>query len=172
MERRASWSMRDLFAPTPLVHPAVSWSATSDLRVLRAWTALKAKASASTWSTLAVMLTGNGISQFVFTILSGVAEAERDRTRERIRDVKRDQKARKRYLGGAVPFGWQVGPSKELIEEQKQQRAISRMVKMREAGKSLRTTAAAMEAQGFKLSHFGVQKIIDAASNDGPTNQA
>jgi putative DNA-invertase from lambdoid prophage Rac len=117
-------------------------------------------------------VTGNGISQFVFTILSGVAEAERDRTRERIRDVKRDQKARKRYLGGAVPFGWQVGPSKELIEEQKQQRAISRMVKMREAGKSLRTIAAAMEAQGFKLSHFGVQKIIDAASNDGPTNQA
>jgi putative DNA-invertase from lambdoid prophage Rac len=117
-------------------------------------------------------VTGNGISQFVFTILSGVAEAERDRTRERIRDVKRDQKARKRYLGGAVPFGWQVGPSKELIEEQKQQRAISRMVKMREAGKSLRTIAAAMEAQGFKLSHFGVRKIIDAASNDGPTNQA
>jgi putative DNA-invertase from lambdoid prophage Rac len=86
--------------------------------------------------------------------------------------VKRDQKARKRYLAGAVPFGWQVGPSKELIEEQKQQRAISRMVKMREAGKSLRTIATAMAAQGFKLSHFGVQKIIDAASNDGPTNQA
>jgi hypothetical protein len=23
--------------------------------------------------------------------------------------------------GGAVPFGWQVGPNKELIEDQKQQ---------------------------------------------------
>jgi putative DNA-invertase from lambdoid prophage Rac len=109
-------------------------------------------------------VTGNGISKLVFTILSAVAEAERDRTRERIRDVKRDQKARKRYLGGAVPFGWQVGPNKELIENQKQQRAISRMVKMREAGKSLRTIAATLGNDGFKLSHFGVQKIIDAAS--------
>ena len=33
-------------------------------------------------------VTGNGISKLVFTILSAVAEAERDRIRERIRDVK------------------------------------------------------------------------------------
>jgi putative DNA-invertase from lambdoid prophage Rac len=96
-----------------------------------------------------------------FTILSGVAEAERDRTRERIRDVKRDQKARAT-----------LGVPSRSDDRSDQQRAISRMVKMREAAKSLRTIAAAMEAQGFKLSHFGVQKIIDAASNDGPTDQA
>jgi putative DNA-invertase from lambdoid prophage Rac len=35
-------------------------------------------------------VTGNGISKSVFTILSAVAEAERDRTRERITEVKRD----------------------------------------------------------------------------------
>ena len=39
-------------------------------------------------------VTGNGISKLVFTILSAVAEAERDRIRERIADVKRDQKTR------------------------------------------------------------------------------
>jgi DNA invertase Pin-like site-specific DNA recombinase len=33
-------------------------------------------------------VTGNGVSKLVFTILSAVAEAERDRIRERIRDVK------------------------------------------------------------------------------------
>jgi putative DNA-invertase from lambdoid prophage Rac len=53
-------------------------------------------------------VTGNGISKLVFTILSVVAEAERDRIRERIRDVKADQRKRRRYLGGIVPFGWQV----------------------------------------------------------------
>src|SRR5271163_3947523 len=53
-------------------------------------------------------VTGNGISKLVFTILSAVAEAERDRIRERIRDVKADQRKRRRYLGGIVPFGWQV----------------------------------------------------------------
>jgi hypothetical protein len=40
------------------------------------------------------------------------------------------------------------------------------MVKMRKAGKSLRAIATDMDAKGFKLSHFGVQKIIDAASGD------
>jgi len=33
-------------------------------------------------------------------LLSAVAEAERDRIRERIRDVKADQRKRRRYLGG------------------------------------------------------------------------
>ena len=40
--------------------------------------------------------TGNGVSKLVFTILSAVAEAERDRTRERITEVKRDQRQRGR----------------------------------------------------------------------------
>jgi len=54
-------------------------------------------------------VTGNGISKLVFTILSAVAEAERDRIRERVTQVKRDQRQRNRYLGGIVPFwlpGW------------------------------------------------------------------
>src|SRR3954468_14827053 len=48
--------------------------------------------------------TTNGVSKLIFTILSAVAEAERDRTRERVADVKRDQRARGRFLGGTVPF--------------------------------------------------------------------
>src|SRR5919199_3595066 len=51
-------------------------------------------------------VTGNGISKLVFTILSAVAEAERDRIRERVSEVKHDQKARGRYLGGKVPYGY------------------------------------------------------------------
>jgi putative DNA-invertase from lambdoid prophage Rac len=46
----------------------------------------------------------NGVSKLVFTILSAVAEAERDRTRERVAEVKRDQRTRGRYLGGKPPF--------------------------------------------------------------------
>jgi putative DNA-invertase from lambdoid prophage Rac len=38
--------------------------------------------------------TGNGISKLVFTILSAVAEAERDRIRERVSQVKQDQRDR------------------------------------------------------------------------------
>jgi putative DNA-invertase from lambdoid prophage Rac len=102
-------------------------------------------------------VTGNGISKLVFTILSAVAEAERDRIRERIRDVKTDQRKRNRYLGGTVPFGWALGEDGELIENATQQAAIARMKAMRDAGQSLRGIAAALQAEGFTLSHAGVQ---------------
>jgi putative DNA-invertase from lambdoid prophage Rac len=46
-------------------------------------------------------ISGNGLSKLFLTI----AEAERDRTRERIGQVKADQKARGRYLGGIVGIG-------------------------------------------------------------------
>src|SRR3954454_19458897 len=69
-------------------------------------------------------VTGNGISKLVFTILSAVAEAERDRIRERIADVKRDQKTRGRFLGGSRPFGFRLGEDGELMEHEGEQAAI------------------------------------------------
>ena len=79
-------------------------------------------------------VTGNGISKLVFTILSAVAEAERDR----IRDVKADQRKRRRYLGAIVPFGWRVTEDRALAEDPDQQRAIRRIVELRRDGLSLR----------------------------------
>jgi DNA invertase Pin-like site-specific DNA recombinase len=55
--------------------------------------------------------TTNGVSKLVFTILSAVAEAERDRIRERVSDMKADQRSRGRYLGGIVPYGFKVSGS-------------------------------------------------------------
>lgn len=105
-------------------------------------------------------VTGNGISKLVFTILSAVAEAERDRIRERIRDVKTDQRNRSRYLGGKVPFGWTVDSGGALIPHEQQQQAITRMKELRSAGHSLRSIAAALAADSFDLSHAGVKKIL------------
>src|SRR3982075_2502191 len=96
-------------------------------------------------------VTGNGISKLVFTILSAVAEAERDRIRERIRDVKADQRRRQRYLGGKVPFGWRVENNGELIPVPAQQRAIKRMKELRRAGHSLRSISAALAKSGVRL---------------------
>ena len=48
---------------------------------------------------------GKGISKLIFTILSAVAENERDRIRERIRDVKRHLAAQGVYGGGKRPGG-------------------------------------------------------------------
>jgi putative DNA-invertase from lambdoid prophage Rac len=110
-------------------------------------------------------VTGNGISKLVFTILSAVAEAERERIRERILDTKADQRTRGRYLGGTPPFGWAVDSDGILIEVPEQQVAIRRMVEMRRAGLSLRAIADAMKAEGFELSHVGAKKVIEAAED-------
>lgn len=109
-------------------------------------------------------VTGNGISKLVFTILSAVAEAERDRTRERIAEVKRDQKARSRFLGGSVPFGWHVGDNGELVEDAGEQAAIRHMIASRDAGVSLRRIAADMQAAGHTISHEGVRKATDTTT--------
>src|ERR1700716_3996737 len=84
-------------------------------------------------------VTGNGISKLVFTILSAVAEAERDRIRERIRDVKADQRRRQRYLGGVPPFGWRGRATGDLVPLPEQHEAIARMKELRRAGHSLRS---------------------------------
>src|SRR4051812_13082101 len=105
-------------------------------------------------------VTGNGISKLVFTILSAVAEAERDRIRERIVEVKTDQRNRNRYLGGKIPFGWRVGEDGELVQVPEQQRAIKQARKLRAKGLSLRAISAALATNGIRLSHEGVKRIV------------
>lgn len=107
-------------------------------------------------------ISGNGLSKLFLTIAAAFAEAERDRIRERVSQSKADQKARNRYLGGSVPFGWTVSGG-ALIEAPEQQAAIARMVEMRGHGESLRAIAEALSLSGFALSHVGVGKIIAAA---------
>lgn len=137
-------------------------SASDALRVLDD---LKARGVALHMLDLGGDVTGNGISKLVFTILSAVAEAERDRTRERIRDVKRDQRARGRFLGGAIPFGFKQDDDGQLIEDAAQQAAIAAMRASAAAGDSLRKIAASLAAQGFQLSHMGVAKVLARAKS-------
>jgi len=113
-------------------------------------------------------VTGSGISRLVFTILSAVAETERDRTRERITEVKRDQRQRGRYLGGKVPWGWRVDDNGELLPVPEQQAALARMRKLRAAGMPLRGIAEKMGADGIQISHVGVQKALAAADRPVP----
>jgi DNA invertase Pin-like site-specific DNA recombinase len=127
---------------------------------------LKAKGVSLHMIDLGGDVTGNGISKLVFTILSAVAEAERDRTRERITEVKRDQRTRGRYLGGVPPFGWRVGDGGELVAVAEQQQALARMRVMRSAGAALRTIAEQITADGVQISHMGVKQALAAAERE------
>lgn len=105
-------------------------------------------------------VTGNGVSKLVFTILSAVAENERERTRERVTETKADQRKQGRYLGGKLPFGYRVGDDGALIEIPEQQQAIRRMKQLKARGWSLRTIASVVTKDGFPISYVGVRDIL------------
>jgi DNA invertase Pin-like site-specific DNA recombinase len=87
-------------------------------------------------------VTGNGISKMVFTILAAVAEGERDRIRERIRDAKRHLTAQGVFSGGKRPFGSDIvedGDTKRLVVNAAEQAIIARMRAMRADGATYRT---------------------------------
>jgi putative DNA-invertase from lambdoid prophage Rac len=95
-------------------------------------------------------VTGNGIAKLVFTILSAVAEAERDRIRERVAVVKADQKTRGRYLGGKVPFGFHPGENGRRVEIPEEQEAISMIRSLKKKGMALRPIAALLGQPALK----------------------
>ena len=92
-------------------------------------------------------VTGNGISKLVFTILSAVAEAERDRIRERVREAKRHRAAQQLYNGGRRPFGFDVvgeGKERSLVPNEREQEALRHAQSMRKNGSTLRAISAAL----------------------------
>jgi DNA invertase Pin-like site-specific DNA recombinase len=96
-------------------------------------------------------ISGNGMSKLFLTIAAAFAEAERDRIRERVGQVKRDQKARGRFLGGTAPWGWRKAVDGSLEPVPEQQAAIVRMRQLRAEGVSLRRIMAQMGAEGHTV---------------------
>ena len=105
---------------------------------------------------------GNGISKMVFTILAAVAEGERDRIRERIRDAKRHLASQGVYSGGRRPFGFDIVPDgdlRRLVPNAAEMAEIERMKAMRREGATYRAISA---ATGHP--HKSVERILERAS--------
>ena len=105
---------------------------------------------------------GNGISKMVFTILAAVAEGERDRIRERIRDAKRHLTSQGVFNGGSRPFGYDIvqdGDVRRMVPNAAEMAVIERMKAMRPSGETFRAIGA-VTGQGPKT----VQRILDRMS--------
>jgi len=106
-------------------------------------------------------ISGNGLSKLFLTIAAAFAEAERDRIRERIEQVRSDQKAPGRYLDGKVPLastrrGRRAGPSRSRA---KSHWGNDRFTRSREAAQGHSKTVT---AKGRRLSHEGVAGVLRA----------
>jgi putative DNA-invertase from lambdoid prophage Rac len=104
-------------------------------------------------------VTSNGISKMVFTILAAVAEGERDRIRERIRDAKRHLTSQGVFSGGKRPFGYDIvldGETSRMVPNAAEMAVIGRMKTMRQEGATYRAIGA-VTGHGPK----SVQRILE-----------
>ena len=109
-------------------------------------------------------VTGNGIAAMVFTILSAVAQFERERIAERIAESKALAISQGRYTGGVVPFGFDVAENegkKFLKENPDQTKAINEILQLREDGLSYKKIAKEVNKNHkTKLSHMGIKRVL------------
>lgn len=113
-------------------------------------------------------VTGDGVSGLVFTILSAVAQFERERICERITEAKAYCKSKGMYAGGEVPFGYRLAknPDKSLTGLLEPIRSelliIDDIMVYKKAGSSLRAIATFISAKhSIKMNHMKVQRIIN-----------
>ena len=102
---------------------------------------------------------GNGISKMVFTILAAVAEGERDRIRERIRDAKRHLTSQGVFSGGSRPFGYDIvldGEISRMVPNAAEMAVIEHMQELRKDGATYRAIGA-VTGHGPK----SVQRILE-----------
>ena len=95
----------------------------------------------------------------VFTILAAVAEGERDRIRERIRDAKRHLTSQGVFSGGSRPFGYDIvldGEIRRMVPNPAEMAVVERMQAMRKDGATYRAIGA-VTGHGPK----SVQRILE-----------
>ncbi len=111
-------------------------------------------------------VTGDGVSGLVFSILSAVAQFERERICERITEAKAYCKSKGMYAGGDVPFGYKLIEDgegiKKIIMNGDQQLIIRDIITDAGEGRSLRTIAHRIcEGHRCKMTHMQVKRILD-----------
>ena len=101
----------------------------------------------------------------VVTIMSAVAQFERERISERARDTKLNLCRNGRHQGGSRRCSQPgevngTGKARDLVEIPAEQRAIATMNRMRARGASLMAIRDAIRAKGFEISHEAVRGIL------------
>jgi len=86
--------------------------------------------------------TKNAMGKFFFTIISALAQMERDLISERTKDALRHKRQKGEWTG-RVPFGFRL-ENNRLIEDPDQIKVIQKAKKLRRSGKSLREISKAL----------------------------
>jgi len=108
------------------------------------------------------LVVSQGGALLVQQLLDALSLCDNCRHGEAIRATKKVQKGEGRYLGGPVPYGWQVGEGGIFVQHLEQQRLIREMLKLREDRWSYRDIARILrEKCDLDLSHEGIRRILE-----------
>lgn len=157
--------LRQLQASDIVISPKLDRCFRSSLDALHTIEELKRRKVSLWLLDLGGDVSGNGISEMMLTILAAVAQFERVRIGERIRDARAHMRRQGRHLGGSRPFGFRLVESEDggkpvLVPEPAEQAAIERMRAMRGEGSTLFAIRDAMRATGHPISHETVRQVL------------
>ncbi len=103
-----------------------------------------------------------GCAEIVQKLLSALAVSEGTTHGEAIRATKRKLKKQGKYIGGPVPFGWEVNKERILVQNEAQQKIVQAIIAMREDRWSYRDISKKLNVEfDIQLSHAGVRRILD-----------
>ena len=107
------------------------------------------------------LVVSEGSSAMIQKLLRALEVCEKSRYGEAIKAVKRARKKEGKYLGGPVPFGWQINDEGCFEPYEAQQEVIAEIRKLRADRWSYRDISVKLkEKRNLKLSHEGIRRII------------
>ncbi len=103
-----------------------------------------------------------GHADLILQLMESLSVCESSKHGESIKAAKKQLKRKGRYLGGPVPFGWQVSSEGALEHNGKEQEIIKEILSLREDRWSYRDISVKLwERFQLKLSHEGVRKALE-----------
>lgn len=114
-----------------------------------------------------------GPAGIVAKVLAALTSCEHGGHGRAIRLAKRHGKEQGKYLGGPVPFGWEVDGEGFLSPHEGQQRVIEAMIGLRHDRWSYREISRKLQQEyGVSLSHEGVRRMCKGGAGKGKARRS
>jgi putative DNA-invertase from lambdoid prophage Rac len=105
-------------------------------------------------------VSGDSVGELVFSLLSSVAAFERQRTKERVGEVKAALARQGRYMGGDVPFGCRLTERDGERFVVSDEAVVTRVRDLRNKEYSSRMIAGDFAQRGIAVSHHAVARMV------------